>query len=119
MALFDFLKRNVIKSPVEKFEAIKKYTRAKMDFLMDGNLDRLCPKDAAHAAIYRVLNEAIGEKLGEEAMKKLDKAEEAKHVLDMLQEEMGSGRMTETELGTILESQEYKDYIKIVRDLKG
>lgn len=118
MALFNFLKKDVVKSPVEKFEAVKKYVKAKTDFLMDGNTDGLNPKDAAHKVIYRVMDENIREMLGEEAMKKLDKLDEARNVLGMLQEEMDKGRMTETELKIILESSEYKDYIKAMRDLR-
>ena len=60
-----------------------------------------------------MMDQAIREKLSGEENRKVDKANEVKNVLDTLKEEVGSGRMTETELDSILESQEFKNYAKV------
>jgi uncharacterized protein (DUF2267 family) len=112
--LSDFFgKQAPSKSPLEKFEAIKTFVQQKTEFLMNKDFDGMSPEEAANKIMYQTMDQAIREKLSEEENRKVDKANEVKNVLDTLKEEVSNGRMTEAELVTILESQEFKDYSKV------
>jgi len=114
MALFDFLKsKPQIKSPVEKFEAIKAYVQAESEFLMNDNFEGMSTEESANKILYQTMDWTIREKLSEEANKKVDRANDTGNVLEALKEEVSSGRISKVELQEIFNSQEFKDYTKI------
>jgi hypothetical protein len=111
MSIFDLFKKQAPKkTPLEKFEAILAYVKAKEAFLMNSEFQGMDPKEVANKVMYQTMDKAIREKLSEEENRKLDKTNEIKNVLDMLKEEANSGRLSEAEIGEILNSAVFKEY---------
>lgn len=108
-----FGKQAPSKLPLEKFEAVKKFVQQKTEFLMNKDFEGMSPEEGANKIMYQRMDQAIREKLSGEENRKVDKANEVKKVLGAFKEEIADGRMTESELKIILESQEFKNYAKV------
>lgn len=108
--MFNFFKKTSSDLALEKFEIIKKSVQEHTEFLLDENFKQMSPEEGANKIMYQVIDKSIREKLTEEENKKLDKENEFKNLLNALKQEFENGHITNTELETIINSEEFKEY---------
>lgn len=110
MGLFNFFGKRIQQSPLEKFEAIVTSVQSHTKFLLNDDFDGLDPEVSASKTLFQVMDKEQRQKMGDEEKNKLDKLDEIKHVLDILEKEMRNGHISEAEGQEIINSKEFKDY---------
>ncbi len=108
-----FRKKVKAPSPLEKFELIKTFVKAKTQFLMDKNFEGMSSDQIVNKIMYQTMDKAIREKLTDEQNAKIDRINEVKSVMEQLKEEVEKGNITEAEFDEITSSKEFKDYTAI------